>query len=499
MNYLKLFNKIYLILLLVIVVSSCKKQLDVNLSNPNGVTSNQLTGKDLFANTLQITSGNITNRFDFANQWMGYWARTTSYSPSGNQALIERFNLSNSYSDALWQSEYHNIYDYNFIIANSASNSILPGACKIMKAIVFQDLVDVFGNVPYSQAADPNTSTQPKYDDAQTIYRDLIAQIDQGIASIKSSAASSDDVADIMFKGDKAKWVRFANTVKLRILLRQTPKGDQSYVQAEIAKILAEGSGFLNFGEDAAINPGYANVVSQQNPFWGAYGFEVNGSRKSNNIFYIANKTMIDYLTATQDPRLGFLYDTTNGQNTGNYLGDFTQARPVNSLATIGKGILKSAAMSGLILSSSESYFLQSEASFRGLLGSNNDYEGLLKKGIEESFRLLNIPAAAATADTYYSSSTDPRVHIQAGNELQAIIYQKWVALAEIDGLESWSDYRRTGFPDRTNPSVATGVNINKIPKRLLYPQSEYNLNSNNVNAQGQSSSDIYKPLFWAQ
>jgi hypothetical protein len=498
MLYLKIRNKIFIAGALLLSLTACKKQLDVNLSNPNGITSAQISGKDVFPNALQNSSANVTNLFAFANEWMGYWARTTSYSASGNQALIERFNLTNNYGDNIWQAEYHNIYDYNFVISKSAANSILPGASRVMKAMVFQNLVDVFGNVPYSQAGDPNVSTQPKYDDAKAIYQNLIVQLDSAIASIKASQSSEDDAVDIMFKGDKAKWVRFANTLKLRILVRQVPNGDQAYVKTQIANTVSEGSGFLQAGEDAIINPGYADVVSQQNPFWASYGYEVGGaSPKANNVFYIANKTMIDYLNRTKDPRMVYLYDTTKGKNTGNYLGDFAQARPVASLATIGKGILKSASMSGVIMPASESFFLQSEAAFRGLLTS--DYAVLLRKGVEESFRFLGVPSPTAAADAYYDNSSDPTVHPQPGSELQAIIYQKWIALAEIDGLESWSDYRRTGLPDRTNPSVASGVNVNKIPYRLLYPQSEYNLNSTNVNAQSQKTSDIYTPIFWAK
>jgi hypothetical protein len=301
-----------------------------------------------------------------------------------------------------------------------------------------------------------------------------------------------------MFKGDKTKWVKLANTIKLRILIRQVPKGDQAYVKTQAANIVSEGSGFLGAGEDAVVNPGYVDVVSKQSPFWNSYGFEPGGTaRKSNNIFYIANKTMIDYLTQTKDPRIGYLYDTTEGKNTGNYLGDFTDAKPVGALATIGKGVLKSAGQPGVIMLATESLFLQSEAAYRGLI--TGDYVSLLRTAIEESFRFLGVANATAIADAYFNSSTDPRIHPQGTNGLQAIIYQKWVALAEIDALETWSDYRRTGYPDRTNPSVAAGVNINKIPQRLLYPQTEYNLNATNVNAQNQQPSDIYKPIFWAQ
>src|SRR6476620_8154527 len=187
---LKINSKIFLAGAVLLGFSACKKELDVNLTNPNGITSAAISGKDVFANALQNTSANITNSFAFANQWMGYWARTTSYSASGAQAQVEHFNLSNDYGNGIWQSEYHNIYDYNFVISKSAENSILPGASKVMKALIYQNLADVFGDVPYSQAGDPNVSTQPQYEDAKTIYQNLIPQLDSAIASIKASQST---------------------------------------------------------------------------------------------------------------------------------------------------------------------------------------------------------------------------------------------------------------------------------------------------------------------
>jgi Starch-binding associating with outer membrane len=498
---LNINNKLLLAGCFLLGMISCKKQLDVNLDNPNGVTINQLSGKDVFAYALQNTSTNITNNFAFANEWMGYWARTTSYSASGNQALIERFNLNNGYSDAIWQPEYHNIYDYNFVIGHSTANSVLPGASMVMKALIFQDLVDMFGNVPYSQAGDPNISISPTYDDAQSIYKNLIGQLDKAITSLKAAQATNDNAADIMFHGDKAKWVRFANTLKLRILMRQVPKGDMNYVKSEIDKIASEGSGFLQAGEDAVIQPGYADQVSKQNPFWSVYGFEVGGtSPKAGNILYIANKTMLDMLSATNDPRIAYLYDTTGGRHTGNYLGDFANARPTAQLATIGNGILRSASMPGVIMPAFESFFLQAEAVQRGLLTSSSTYQQLYHQGVIEDFHFLGFNDPTGAATSYLAASpNDARVDINAGNPLESILYQKWIALAETDGLEAWSEWRRTHYPDRTNPSVAAGVNRNEIPERLLYPQSEYNLNSTNVNAQRQTIADLYTPIFWAQ
>ena len=109
------------------------------------------------------------------------------------------------------------------MIAHSSHGSILPGASRVVRTMVFQDLVDQFGNIPYSQAGDPVITT-PAYDSATTIYKDLVLQIDTAIGAIQASQATADDASDVMFAGNKNLWIQFANTIKLRILLRQVPK-----------------------------------------------------------------------------------------------------------------------------------------------------------------------------------------------------------------------------------------------------------------------------------
>lgn len=488
---------------------SCKKELDKNLQNPNGIASKDIKGKDVFASALNNTAVNIlgqavystgTATAAFASEWMGYTARTTSYSASGAQLQIERFTLNNTYSNGLWEAQYHNIYDYNFVIANSAATSILNGASKVMRVLVFQNLVDIYGNIPFVQAVDPITSIRPGYDTDSAVYHALLPQLDSAIIALKASATSADDAADIMFKGDKTKWVQFANTIKLRILIRQSSNGDQSYIKQQFTAILAEGSGFLGVGQDAGINPGYADAVNQQSPLWNNYGFEVGGKNgKSNHVFYIANKSMTDYLTATADPRLGQLYaQGPNGGYSGNYLGEGATARPVADLSTFGPGVLQSPSMDAIILSASQSLLLQAEAAYKGYIAG--DYITLYKQGVEESFRYLKVAGGAGAADAYISSTADDRINISSSaNPVKTIIYQKWIALCEMDGIEAWAEWRRTGYPDRTKPSFNTGTVTNVIPERLLYPQTEYDNNAANVATQQQGSSDKYKPIFWSK
>ncbi|HLX66899.1 MAG TPA: SusD/RagB family nutrient-binding outer membrane lipoprotein, partial [Puia sp.] len=282
-NYKKIFCGSVLGGLL--LFAACTKKLNTNSTDPNGLGINAVTGKDVFAQALNATVTNKTgtcisafpgDNYDYAQEWMGYWSRNSGYSASGVGAHVEAYAMIYSDANGVWQSLYHNIYDYNYVMANSSKGSILPGASRVVRAMIFEDLVDQFGNIPYLQAAQPNVSITPAYDSAATIYKGLVAQIDSAIAEITASQSTADDASDILFKGSKSLWLAFANTLKLRMLLRQVPNvysATDPYITGELANVASQG-GFLGAGQDAVINPGYIDASEQQNPFWGDYGYE---------------------------------------------------------------------------------------------------------------------------------------------------------------------------------------------------------------------------------
>jgi hypothetical protein len=159
-----------------------------------------------------------------------------------------------------------------------------------------------------------------------------------------------------------------------------------------------------------------------------------------------------------------------------------------------GKGLLQSPGGAALLFSASQSFFMQAEAVQRGML--TGDVATLFRQGVEESFRYLGLPNPQSSADAWVAASTDPGVNLTvSGNWLATILNQKWVAECGLDGLEAFADYRRTGLP------VLYSTNATGVPQqRLLYPETEYTLNSANVNAQNENSqSATAVKLFWAQ
>jgi hypothetical protein len=358
-----------------------------------------------------------------------------------------------------------------------------------MKAYNFQTLVDIYGNVPYTEALQGTVVSKPKYDDAKTIYDDLGKRIDTAIAILKTTAPGTNATGDILFNGDGDKWLRFAYTVKLRLLLRQSERADRaSYIQAEVAKLNADTAQYLEV--DAKVNPGYLNSAGKTNPFWGA---NINTSLTYTQDFYRAGQFVIDFYQAHNDPRLPMVFAkaTSTGLYQGNYFGD--QGIPNSKTSTFGsvqsyapptvlpvKGLVKTYAQPAVLMLAAESYFLQAEAALRGWIPG--DPAALYKLGVEKSFAYLDL--TTAQADAYISQAGDKDVNWAATTSFQEklalIIRQKWAAETATNELEPYNDYRRLHLPADI-PLSTSPYSTGKMPTRLLYPQREFEVNAENV------------------
>ena len=224
-------------------------------------------------------------------------------------------------------------------------------AAKAMKSVVFAQLVDVFNNIPIHRAFQGTLVINPKYDDGQTIYEDLSNQLDTAATLMASPAAYCDAAEyDVMFDGDNSLWIQFANTLRLRLLMRQTQmNGRGAYITGEIAKIVANGGGFLR--QDAAINPGYANNDQQQNPLWGYFRTLTNLPTSGGQAdYWRASAYAINTLKAYNDPRSWdiFMILRVNGTYVGNVLGSQNNI-PGNGTSSLGPGLLVSAARMQLL------------------------------------------------------------------------------------------------------------------------------------------------------
>ncbi|MDB5007763.1 MAG: SusD/RagB family nutrient-binding outer rane lipoprotein [Mucilaginibacter sp.] len=538
---------------LAIAGGSCKKDY-LNLQNnpnvpsvaaPNLLLSGALKGTADIVNGPNMgtitsngsSSATGTGYIMYAN-WVGYLSQSTGYQPF--VSLEEYQFTTSSYDD--WTSNYLNISNYNAILG-STSEPYFQAIAKIMIAFDFEALVDNYNNVPYTSALKGTANLNPTYDKGSDIYADLFKQLDAAISLIQKAPATalSPASADIMFKGNMTNWLKFANTLKLRLAIRESALATPglSALQAEIAS--TNSVGYLDGSTAATVNPGYLNSDAdggQQSPLWRQYGTTASGSSQLYNAEYQANSFLANFYGTNSDPRLIRVYTPTatatanasgllpgsavnsypDATNTQKYVvsttfGDSqppTNAKGGITPSKVGPGILTSPSMNAIIMSSEEALFLQAEALKDGYnLGSTApaSAQAAYNAAITASFVDLNAQAvqggvalSPAASAAMFTAAGGAYAYPAGGSDAaqeQAIITQKWAALAIFGAFEAFNEERRTGYPN-VPTSIYPGANAPNQVTRIFYPFVEYQTNAANVAAQGTIDKFTSK-IFWAK
>ena len=503
---MKKIKNIMLLSLLAVVLSttSCSDFLNVN-TDPNRVTNDNITADLIFPQAEASVGTRQASRFVFLNNWMGYWGRSGTFVVDQMETT---YQIDNSFTETNFDQAYNILFDLHqtTVKAIAANDSVLAGASIVLSVKLWQETVDQWGDIPYSKAFDYAGNPTPAYDKATAIYADLLVQLDQAVKYLNAAAPmSSFAKTDVIFArgGDLTtavgKWNRFANTIRLRILLRQSAITGTTPT-AELAKITANG-GTLVAGEDASVNPGYSNATSKQNPFYAAFGLTPSGAlattdNTANNYFI----KVIEVSNAT-DPRLNQFYQAPiSGTDYGAQNGSKTGVVVVGT--GFGPGLLGTTAtgpsQDQFIMPAFESMFLQAEAVARGWLPGNA--QAAYESAVTEDFKWLNVPNAATAAATYLSTVQQAiwaNATTQAA-QINLIAFQKYIALNGIDAVEAWSDLRRgvlklpTGYLSN-NATAATS-----LPNVLTYPQSEFTTNGAHIPTPVRTTATIFtEKLFW--
>lgn len=334
----------------------------------------------------------------------------------------------------------------------------------ILTAYSYSVLVDTFGDVPYTESLDIIKYPQPKYDDAQTIYKDLISKLTTASSSLDTSAESFGS-ADLVFGGDAAKWKKFANTLRLRMAINMD---DVDHAYATTQTLAAIASGIITSSADSAyLN--YASVQPNTNPLY------VDLVASGRNDFVPAN-TFVDKLNALSDPRRP-KYFTEFPEGSGVYKGGIYGVLNTYSDFSHLTETIKAPTYPGVLLTSSEVEFLLAEAVERGIaIGgtAQSHYNAAITASLQDwGVANSDIVAYLARTDVAYTSAT--------GTWKQKIGEQSWIALFN-RGFEAWTSYRRLDFPVLNVPPV-TYDNIKEVPKRYPYPGAEATINATNLKA----------------
>lgn len=522
---------IYIIPVLAFMLFSCENYLDIN-DDPNNVGINQvpprllLPGAQLHSFKVQDNDmkrlGNV-----FMNSWAG-----NVYSFTGGFASEYNLTISNTFYDDIFEDIYLNVANFQVIIdyPNDGSQDNYVAIAKIMKAYYMQYIVDLYGDAPYTEAFKLTANPTPSYNDDAFIYEQLYNELNQAEALIASGNGISVGAEDIMMQGDMSKWSNFAKIVKLKLLMRMSTSTDPAVI-AFSNTIVTDLAGTSFDTSDITLNPGYSAANDDaMNPFVLNYRIDSAGNAPQNYSFIRPSKHIADFLNGTgtlipgtnpnsrnyptfNDPRAGRLWTGgASGGVVGNEQGE-TSSDPTTFPNANSLGILNFwpyynldpitidniAAVDSYVMTKQQIELLLAETSLvyptivptaAGQTHFNN--------GVKASFDYLFISAGY----TSYASNiaSVPGLGWTGSNDdkLEAIMTQKWLGLVNINPIESYIDYTRTGYP--ATPLATSTTKPNK-PKRLIYPASEYIANSANVPNVTEADVFVVNSLspFWLQ
>ena len=503
------FKSYIIIALFALTISSCKESfLDIN-TNPNALPT--ALPNFVLTNALNTAASNMVRPNETGSYWAGLWSQSNSYILVTTTFAYNFTNGDFNY----WDGYYDNLNDFQFVIDNADANNqkFLKGPAKVMKALLVQQLVDMYGNVPFSDALKGVKSLAPKFDEQQAVYGSLITLLDEALVDIKANAfASAFTGSDIVFKGNTTKWAKFANSIKLRILMRQARvAGKDGYIKTEINKIVTEGSGFI-VGEDVGSGGSgfYLPSTGKLNPVYELWGYSAAGAAQSLGRFPRVSEFLVNSLKTAKDTfRLKRLAYAIGGEGATagvsskpeiltNYIGvpfGMSSGFVATASSSIGPSLISKGAFDKpfILMTAAEVQLNLAEAKERYGAGVNltSDAKTYFEAGIQQSFRTTG--AGVANAAAFIGSGIDNYDYAASTNKLKAIAIQKWLAYANFSGLEAWAEYRKTGFPVTPQSPQVTDA---KRPVRFYYPNTESGSNAANVTAQG--TIDVFATrLFW--
>ncbi len=460
------FKYTTLLFMLVALIAGCTKDFEEINTNPNAPesTNTEYLMSDVLLSTAYAYQENaVTRRPASAARYLTL-VRNTGYDlldwgPVDWDDIYARLAVNKTFMET----------------AQKRSENQYVAISKIMKAFNFGYLTDLYGDIPYSQALKSKEANliYPEYDQQQAIYPDLLRELREANDMLKANSQEINAKGDVMFKGKTLAWRKFANSLRLRMLLRISKNYTPAFT--EMQEIVNDKTAFPIF-ESSADNAEIAHLGNIAAYSWpggplAMIDFDYQKTKVS--------KELVDKLIQRNDPRLAVWAEpvkTTTGSTVdpnryvgvpnaidapSAYNGGEDHVSVFSSTFFRKNGGTSNPLLKASLVSYTEQCFILAEAVQKGKLTVNGETaESLYYKGIRESMSSYAVTAA----QSYYDQSL-----VKYDGTLEQLITQKWLAML-FKGSEGWFDQRRTGYPAFVTGPLAAGRGI---PKRYTYPDSE--------------------------
>lgn len=460
------------------------EELNTDPNNPTEVPADLLLGttQRIHSNVIHGVLGGAGG--DMGAVWAQLWTKV-QYNEE------ERYIPRRGVIDDIWDNTYASVISeaqsmYDLAILEENTN--LQGIALIMKAYGFQFLTELYGPIPFTEALDAS-NLQPAYDDEATVWAGIIEMYTNAANLLASGSGSITASSDLYYGGDTSKWLKLANSLKFRALMRISNAGVSSInVSSELQALVNSGNLFTSNGDSGQL--AYIAAQPDAHPIYELIDF-------GNRAEYKVNSELVSTLETLNDPRLDvYASENDSGMIVGKPAG-FGNATTLpneglgytyGNISGLGEFYLNPE-LPGVIMSYSQLKFLMAEAANEGLISGGNAAALMYyTEAITASFEFHGLNAADYLAQPaiLFSTQSDAR---------EKIAQQQWISLFG-QGFEAWTEWRRTKMP-MLSPAVE--ANINEIPSRYFYPTTEPSLNSENHAAASQSigGDELTSSLIW--
>lgn len=510
-----------IVAVLAVLLPSCDKGFEEMNKNPNAFTEPVIGS--MFSTSLIKTAG--TSTFDsywgnmiYLGGYMQTFATLTTMWPGDKYLTTPE---SGAYFEIVYTGHLKDLEQAMSIIKDQPDKVNEYNIARILRVFIMHRVTDLYGDVPYREAGQGYLTGiyKPKYDRQSDIYPDMLKTLEEAASQLDPSKPSYGS-ADFIYNGSPAKWKQFAYSLMLRLGMRLTkidPQMAEQYVKKAIA------GGVIKSNADIAKlvhTSATGNNWNWVNNLHQSVGVQV--ARKGINDAKLT-KTFIDYLQSTTDPRLPFYstlwqgnaspselsnaslpsrqrglpngYDNSTIKSiipswTNDMLAEFSET----NLLTIG-----SLSAPTVFLSYTEVEYLLAEAALRGW--DSGSPETHYSNAVTSSMKLTtiypgNVIIPQSEIDKFLQSNP---LTGTTDEKMEKIYTQLWVShFMFSDNVEIFSSWRRTGYPKLTPVNYLGNVTGGTIPRRLVYPASETNLNTENYNAAiALQGADLYTTRVW--
>jgi len=502
-------SKCILVAVSFILLGGCTKNFDKMNTDPTGITDAQLlpdfNNIGLYYPGIQQAIFGEEGDYQLCQNlnsdcYSGYYMSPDPFRGNINN---QSYSLVDGWNSDVYSRAYVNGMGAINTIAKKGTRTAYPhfwAIALILQVQTMSRVTDYYGPIPYSKVGQGSTTP---YDSQQAVYNAFFAQLDTAVNNLHAYVSANPNVTpfakfDMLYGGSYPEWIKYANSLRLRLAMHIV-NVDPVTAKAQTLKAMADPGGLITTNADNATVSGYG----YHSPIWWI------GTSWTD---LAAGASLTSYLNGYNDPRTSKMLSPATspasiaGQYVGIRAGTPVGGKPMYSGYSLPNFSTISEYNPMVLMNAAEIWFLRAEAALRGWTteSAQTDYE----TGITTSMAQWGAAVGNYLSDNTSTQAnyTDPQTPVAgvpnasinamstitikwnnaASNEqnLERIITQKWIANFPSGGWESWTEYRRTGYPrlfpvvvNNSGGTISTALQI----RRIQYPSSEYTSNASGV------------------